>query len=79
MKKHPVFSMHINNGRVCPKTYLSTILGKQLRWVGSTYMVLVEMRERFVRSGIAEPGSTRDITAFNLAPKGDERNTKQMI
>ena len=49
-------------------------------WVlGSTHMVLVEMRGRFVRSGIAEPGSTRDITACNLAPKGGERNTKQMI
>ena len=49
-------------------------------WVlGSTHMVLVEMRGRFVRSGIAEPGSTRDITACNLAPKGDKRNTKQMI
>ena len=28
---------------------------------------------------IAEPASTRDITACNLARKGGERNTKQIV
>ena len=48
-------------------------------WVlGSTHMVLVEMKGRFVRSGIAEPGSTRDITARNLTPKkGKDKKWKK--